>query len=120
MLIEDEMEAQLKSSANIADTKPIPRKRLNRINSTVQSLNDLLDTIKSNEDNAQSLIPAGDQENRYLKQARTVDQEFRGLKDRNVDSADRINEIRKELSKIREILAAQNRTVSGQSQSSIK
>jgi hypothetical protein len=36
MLMEDEMEEQLKGVKNIADLKPIPRKRLQRLNNTAQ------------------------------------------------------------------------------------
>lgn len=112
MLLEDEMEEQLRGASNIAEIKPIPRKRLNRINNTAQSLNELLDTIKSSEDDAQTLIDNGNQENRYLKQAKIVKQEFEVLMDRNTDSIDRINYQKQQLAKLRKSLSEQNQTVS--------
>jgi hypothetical protein len=36
MLLEDEMEEKLRGTENIADIKPIPRKRLARISNTAQ------------------------------------------------------------------------------------
>jgi chromosome segregation ATPase len=112
MLLEDEMEQKLRSAENIAEIKPIPRKRLNRINNTAQSLNELLDTIKSSEDDAQSLIDDIDRENPYLKQAKNVEQEFQVLNDRNEDSIKSIEEQKKKLTEIRKTLSDQNQQVS--------
>lgn len=128
MLLEDEMEEKLRSVENIADIKPIPRKRLQRLNDTAQckffyfkkltqtylALNELLDTIKSSEDDAHSLLGGDDQENRYLKQAKIVEQEFKVLLDRNEDSVDRINAMKEDLTRFRSVVGDHDRTVAGE------
>jgi septal ring factor EnvC (AmiA/AmiB activator) len=77
-------------------------------------LNELLDTIKSSEDDAHTLIKGvnGQEENRYLKQAKAVEQEFQVLIDHTSDSNERINEQKQRLANVRKTLDEQNRTVS--------
>jgi hypothetical protein len=95
--------------------KPIPRKRLTRIQNTAQSLNELLDTIKSSEDDAHSLLGGISGENRYLKQANLVEQEFNVMLERTGDSSEKILELKDKLSMVRQKLNEQNRVVDGKS-----
>ncbi|KAI1731181.1 laminin EGF domain-containing protein [Ditylenchus destructor] len=111
MMIEDDMERALASVQNFTDTKPIPRKRLNRIANTVTSLNEILDNIKSSESEAEGLLLNIGTENRYLKQANVAEQEFNLQEERNNDSLARLDFFGRELDAVRDVVHEQNRRV---------
>lgn len=111
MEMEDELEEKLKSVHNFTDIKPIPYKRLTRINQTVESFNSILDSIQSNELDAGSLLGELGSENRYVKQANIVIQELNVLEERNNDSTKRLSKLRSDIEKIQSTVHEQNRKV---------
>ncbi|CAD5206351.1 unnamed protein product [Bursaphelenchus okinawaensis] len=111
MKLEDYMEDQLASVGDIADVKPLPRKRLTRIQNTAKTLNELLDTIKTSESEAQNLLTGFNEENRHLKQAGLVDQEFKLLNEKNADSSEKLEKIKQDLADIRKTIYNTNQEV---------
>uniref|UniRef100_A0A915E106 Uncharacterized protein n=1 Tax=Ditylenchus dipsaci TaxID=166011 RepID=A0A915E106_9BILA len=112
MMIEDQMEHSLNSIQNFTDLKPIPRKRLNRISNTVHSLDEILNSIQSSETDAQQLLQnVGGTENRYLKQANVVEQEFSLLEERNNDSLAKLAALNNHLDGVRQLVHMKNRQV---------
>ncbi|CAD5209051.1 unnamed protein product [Bursaphelenchus xylophilus] len=111
MLLEDYMENQIISVGDLTDIKPIPRKRLNRIENTAKTLNELLDTIKSSESAAQDLLTGFSNENRHLKQAGLVEQEFKLLNEKNQDSIEKLAALKKDLDEVRKSIFGTNQKV---------
>ncbi|KAI6232973.1 hypothetical protein M3Y99_00957600 [Aphelenchoides fujianensis] len=113
MDLEDRMEQQLEEVKEIGQGPPVPRKRLARIQTTAQSLNELLTAITSSEGDAHQLLDNLDGgEQRPLKHADVVNQEFQLLDERNADSLDRVRDLKAEIAPIRESINAKNRLVS--------
>lgn len=109
--MEDALEARLKEVQNITDIKPIPHKRLARIQNSAESLNSILDTIKSDEADASALIGELGTENRYLRQANVIVQEANILDERNNASTNKLKNLEKILEDIQETVHEQNRRV---------
>lgn len=65
------------------------------------ALSDLLDSIKTSEAEAQGLLEGIAEENRHLKQASVVQQEFKLLQEKNEDSAQRLATIKTDLGELR-------------------
>ncbi|KAH7729664.1 hypothetical protein AAVH_03139 [Aphelenchoides avenae] len=107
------MEEQLSSTANIHDIKPIPRKRLERVENTHQSFDALLSNVRSSNTEAQSLVSDLGTENRHTKLANIDDQEFKLITGRTNDSLTRIKELNATLARIRDTYWSQNRKVMG-------
>ncbi|KAI6208105.1 hypothetical protein M3Y96_00079500 [Aphelenchoides besseyi] len=113
MDLEDQMESQLDGIRDFGGITPLPRKRLSRIQTDVQLLDELLNTITSSEGDAHRLLNNLDGgEKRPLKQADVVGQEFRLLDERNSDSLERVRDLKSELGPIRETLNEKNRLIS--------
>lgn len=120
MHLEDQLEYALGNVKNVSEIKPIPRKRLSKIQSTVASLDELLDNIKSSENDAENLLNTvgangskGVNENRFAKQASVVEQEFELLKERNAASLERLANLDKQLDAIRNRIHQQNQRIVG-------
>lgn len=116
MNLEDQLEYAVKNVKNISEIKPIPRKRLNRISSTVSSLDDLLNHIKLSENDVEALLSGskeGLNQNHFRKQASVVEQEFDLLKERNDASLARLESLGNQLDVIREQIHQQNQLIVG-------
>lgn len=101
MELEDEMENQISSVGDLAGVKPLPRKRLTRIENTATTLNDVLDTIKSNEGNVQDLLIGFGDENRHLKQSDLVVSQFKLLTEKNEDALEKLEELKTSIAQVR-------------------
>lgn len=119
MHLEDQLEYALGNVKNISEIKPIPRKRLAKILSTVFSLDDLLNHIKSSENDAEALLnkfgglARGLDKNRFRKQSSVVEQEFDLLKERNEASLARLENLNDQLDAIRQQIHQQNQLIVG-------
>ena len=108
MLLEDEMENQLLTVQNLSDSKPIPRKRIRKIDEAVTSFNDILDSIKLNEKSAADLFGKPNEENRHIKEAQVIIEEAKVLEEKANETWDKVNRLENNLKLIRNNEHAQN------------
>lgn len=119
MHLEDQLEYALVNVKNISEIKPIPRKRLAKILSTVFSLDDLLNHIKSSENDAKALLnkfgglEKGLDGNHFRKQSSVVEQEFDLLNERNEASLARLENLNDQLDAIQQQIHQQNQLIVG-------
>uniref|UniRef100_A0A7E4VA92 Laminin EGF-like domain-containing protein n=1 Tax=Panagrellus redivivus TaxID=6233 RepID=A0A7E4VA92_PANRE len=112
MQLEDELERDLETVQNLTDAKPIPHKRLRKIDDAVDSYHGILESIKLSEASAADLVgPDGKAENRNIKQANAVIEDAKVLRERANDAQQRLAELQKDVEDIRNIEHAQNRRV---------
>uniref|UniRef100_A0AC34QSC3 Laminin subunit alpha-2 n=1 Tax=Panagrolaimus sp. JU765 TaxID=591449 RepID=A0AC34QSC3_9BILA len=110
MIMEDEMETKLLTVQNLSDSKPIPKKRLRKINEAISSYDEILNNIKINENSA-TYLPNIEEDNKLIKEALFVIEEASVLDEKTNETLNKLNKLQNDIQKIRKIGHDQNQRV---------